>query len=95
MWNAIINRVSHWDAWEHFSTSQRGRESTTEFNAAVEKGEQSENILSRNSDATSDPRKEDWPTEDSFKLASYFSESMSDNLSEKRQSKNLVRQQGT
>ena len=61
----------------------------------MEKQERSENNLSISSDATSDPRDEDCPTEDSFKLAFDFLDRMSDHVSEKRQSKKIGRQQET
>ena len=52
------------------------------------------NNLSAISDATSDPREEDWPTEGSFKLASDFSDSMFDHVSDEYQSKEIVKATG-
>ena len=69
----------------------RGKESITEFTAVVEPQEQSENNDSVISDVTPDPREEDRPTEDSFKLASNFSDSMSDHVSESMKNDKLER----
>ena len=71
----------------------RGKESITEFTAVVEPQEQSENNDSVISDviSTPDPREEDRPTEDSFKLASDFSDSMSDHVSESMKNDKLER----
>ena len=46
--------------------------------------------VSISSDYTSDPRDEDWPTDDSFILAPDFSDPMSDNLSEDYQTKEVT-----
>ena len=92
MWNALINRLGHWDAWEHLSSSQGGVENTPEPTAAAEAQKRSGNNLSVISDP--DPSEEDWPTEDSFKLASDFSDSMSDHVSEAYQSKEIGRATG-
>ena len=60
----------------------------------MEAQKQKQNNLSVISDVTSDPRGKDWLSEDSFKLASDFSDSMSDHVSEKRQSEEIGKATG-
>ena len=75
MWNAFINRLSHWEGCEHIYSTQGGGESAPKLlSAAVGARERSVNNLSIISDATSDPREEDWPTDNNFKLNSDFSD---------------------
>ena len=50
-----------------------------------------ETNLSAISDLTSDPREEDWPTDDSFVMEPDFSDQMSDNMSEEYQTKQVTR----
>ena len=89
MWNAVINRLSRWDLWEHLSSSQGEGETSPKLVATERARKRSTNNLSAISGVTSDPQGEDWPTEDSFKLASDFSDSMSDHVSEEYQSKEI------
>ena len=94
MWNAVINRLSHWDLCGTYRLAQGEGESSPALTAALEAQKLSVNGLRVISDATSDPREEDWPTEDSFKLASDFSDSMSDHVSEEYQSTEIGKATG-
>ena len=47
--------------------------------------------IDTSSNYTSDPKKEDWPTDDSFNIAPDVSDPMSDNISEGYQSREVKR----
>ena len=96
MWNSIINLINHWDPWEQLSFSQGGGGSEQNMNELM-RIERSNDvpITTRISDGasnhTSDPREEDWPTEDSLMVVPDFSNPMSDYVSEEYQTKEMGR----
>ena len=95
LWSSLTKTLSRGNARWHSSHSKRGRVTTAQHTKAQKAPGPTtrESNLNNNtiSDSTSDPREEDWPTDDSFIIKSDFSDPMSDNLSEEYQTKAIAR----
>ena len=90
MWKTISKRLNK-SSWLRSIGSRGGRGTHTRH---VEESTTQEPAISNNdtsSNCTSDPREEDWPTDDSFNKAPNFSDPMSDNISEEYQSREVTR----
>ena len=93
LWNSITKTLSRSNTHRHSHLSKRGREAAS-LHAKTPKTPEPvacETNLSAISDLTSDPREEDWPTDDSFVMEPDFSDPMSDNASEEYQTKQVTR----
>ena len=85
--------LSRSNTHRHSHLSKRGREAAS-LHAKTPKTPEPvacETNLSAISDLSSDPREEDWPTDDSFIMEPDFSDPMSDNASEEYQTKQVNR----
>ena len=85
LWNSITKTLSRSNTHRHSHLSKRGREAAS-LHAKTPKTPEPvacETNLSAISDLTSDPREEDWPTDDSFVMEPDFSDPMSDNAYQK------------
>ena len=91
MWESITEKLSKSRTWLFPTNSQGGRGTTTKQSSELTKPERTRADVSISSDYTSDPREEDWATDDSFKIARGFSDPMSDNLSEEYQTREAAR----
>ena len=95
LWNSIAKTLSRTNTRRRSNISRRGREATSQYGEIPKTPEPTAfegNVnFSTISDLTSDPREEDWPTDDSFVMEPEFSDPMSDNVSEKYQTKAVTR----
>ena len=92
LWNSITKTLSRSNTRRRVDLSRGGTEATQQH-AKVQKRELTacETNLSAISDLTSDPREDDWPTDDSFVMEPDFSDPMSDNASDEYQTKAVAR----
>ena len=93
LWNSITRTLSRSNTRRRSNLSRGGREAASQHAKVPKTPELTacETSLSALSDLTSDPREEDWPTDDSFVLEPDFSDHMSDNASDKYQTKAVAR----
>ena len=93
LWNSITRTLSRSNTRRCFNLSRGGGKPPCITPKYQKKPEPTacETNLSAISDLTSDPREEDWPTDDSFVMEPDFSDPMSDNASEKYQTKAVAR----
>ena len=77
--------------WLRSIGSRGGRGSPTNHVKNPTGQEPAMSNVDTSSNYTSDPREEDWPTGDSLNLAPDFSDTMSDNISEEYQSREVTR----
>ena len=92
-WNSITKPLSRSNARRHSNLSRGGREAALQHAKTPKTPEPTacETNLSAISDLTSDPREEEWPTDDSFVMEPDFSDPMSDNASDEYQTKPVTR----
>ena len=94
-WNSIAKTLSRTNNRRFSSLSRRRKEATSQYTEVPKTPEptacEANVSFSAKSDLTSDPREEDWPTDDSFVMEPDFSDPMSDNTSEKYQTKAVTR----
>ena len=95
LWSSLTKTLSRGNARWHSAHSKSGRVTTPQHTKAQQTPgpTKRESNLNNNaiSDSTSDPREEDWPTDDSFIIEPDFSVPMLDNVSEEYQSKAITR----
>ena len=93
LWNSITRTLSRTNTRRCSNLSRGGRKDTSRRAEASKTPDPTgcETNLSAISDLTSDPREEDWPTDDSFVMEPDFSDPMSDDASEKYQAKPVAR----
>ena len=93
LWNSITRSLSRTNTRRCSNLSRGGRKDTSRRAEASKTPDPTgcETNLSAISDLTSDPREEDWPTDDSFVMEPDFSDPMSDDASEKYQAKPVAR----
>ena len=93
LWNSITRTLSRTNTRRCSNLSRGGRKDTSRRAEASKTPDPTgcEINLSAISDLTSDPREEDWPTDDSFVMEPDFSDPMSDDASEKYQAKPVAR----
>ena len=93
LWNSITRTLSRTNTRRCSNHSRGGRKDTSRRAEASKTPDPTgcETNLSAISDLTSDPREEDWPTDDSFVMEPDFSDPMSDDASEKYQAKPVAR----
>ena len=93
LWNSITRTLSRTNTRRCSNLSRGGRKDTWRRAEASKTPDPTgcETNLSAISDLTSDPREEDWPTDDSFLMEPDFSDPMSDDASEKYQAKPVAR----
>ena len=93
LWNSITRTLSRTNTRRCSNLSKGGRKDTSRRAEASKTPDPTgcETNLSAISDITSDPREEDWPTDDSFVMEPDFSDPMSDDASEKYQAKPIAR----
>ena len=93
LWNSITRKLSRTNTRRCSNLSRGGRKDTSRRAEASKTPDPTgcETNLSAISDLTSDPREEDWPTDDSFVMEPDFSDPMSDDASEKYQAKPVAR----
>ena len=93
LWISITRTLSRTNTQRRSNHSKGGRKDTSRCTEASKTPDPTgcETNLSAISDLTSDPREEDWPTDDSFVMEPDFSDPMSDDASEKYQAKPIAR----
>ena len=93
LWNSITRTLSRTNTRRCSNLSKGGRKDTSRCTEASKTPDPTgyETNLSAISDLTSDPREEDWPTDDSFVMELDCSDLMSDNASDKYQTKAVAR----
>ena len=91
LWNSITRTLSRSNTRRRFNLSRGGRLPCNTPKYKKTDPTACETNLSAISDLTSDPREEDWPTDDNFVMEPDFSDPMSDNASDKYQTKAVAR----
>ena len=93
LWNSITRTLSRTNTRQCPNLSRGGRKDTSRRAEASKTPDPTgcEPNFSAISDLTSDPKEEDWPTDNSFVMEPDFSDPMSDDASEKYQTKPVAR----
>ena len=89
MWKTISKRLSK-NPWLRSIGSRGGSGTPTRRAEQPAKQKPTISNLDTSSNYTSDPREQDWPTDDSFNIVPGFSDPMSDNICEEYQPKEVT-----